>query len=493
MRIDHLKIKTFLAGMALPLLAAAFPVLFLYGHNAWSLNLASLKMPLPLTLIVAALAYSIFFLLQRKPDSASLSATVFLIFYFTYGFVYRQLIAPDKFPVYHFSLLPLMIALAIYLGFFISRLKPAVTAALKNILLLSSAVLVVANLAIIATTEVRKTQEKKTTPVPVTGAQVVAGTHYPDIYYIIFDEFAGFPANDAYFHSAVINQFEKFLEQKHFFVATQSRAVTINTQTEMATRFNLQQYSLDDDPSVTNAVLDNSKVMQVLKSYGYTTAVLNMFFQGINADFNLPYDPQQISGMAADQFRQTFFDDTMFDAFGSFFISASAEEQKQRSLITYTYENTLNLPKTVKSPKFVYTHFLLPHDPYIFDKNGNILPPEDNYDNHFYLGQYEYAAKVAEQLVDQLLAKADPANPPVIILQSDEGARNIQRRDRNGIVMGGVLEDYPIDNAYYILNAMYLPNFDTSQLPNNLPPIDTFVVVLNHYLNAGIGADDSAK
>jgi hypothetical protein len=482
-----------MAGLALPLLAAAFPILYLYGLNVWVLDLASLKEPLGYSLLVAAAVYFLFFLLQRSPASASLSATAFLLFYYTYGFLFRQLMKPDKFAVYHFSLLPLMIALAIYAGVFISRLKPAVAASVKNIFLMMSAVLVVYNLAVISPVEWQKAQQKKAPTISVTGANDNSGAKYPDIYYVIFDEFAGFPANSAYFHSNTIAQFETFLQQHHFFVAANSRAVTINTQTEMASRLNLQQYYLTDDPSVTNAVLDNSKVMQVLKSYGYTTAVLNMFFQGINADYNLPYDTQQVSGMAADQFKQTFFNDTMFNAFSSYFLSATAAEQKQRDLILYTLNQTANLPNTVKSPKFVYTHLLMPHEPYIFDQNGNLLPAEDNYDNHFYQGQYEYTAKLAEDLITKLLAKADPSNPPVIIVQSDEGARNIQRRDQNNIILGGVMENYPIDNAYYILNAMYLPGFDTTQLPDNLPPIDTFVVVLNHYLAAGITVDDSGK
>ena len=487
-----MKIKAHLAGLALPLLAAAFPILYLYGHNVWVLDLASLKVPLGYSLIVAALAYGLFFLLQRNPATASLSAAAFMIFYFTYGLLYQLLMKPDKFAVYHFSLLPLVIALAIYAGFFISRMKPGIAVSLRNILLLMSMALVIYNLAVITPVEVEKTQQKKAAPIPVSGGSNNNGKKYPDIYYIIFDEFAGFPVNSSYFHSNTIAQFETFLQQNHFFVASNSRTVTINTQTEMATRLNLQQYTLTDDPSVTNYALDNNRVMQILKSYGYNTAVLNMFFQGINADYNLPYDPQQVSGMAADQFRQAFLGDTMFNAFSGYFLSATAAEQKQRDLILYTLNQTTNLPN-VKSPKFVYTHLLLPHVPYIFDQNGNLLPPEDNYDNHFYIGQYEYTAKLAEALITKLLANADPSNPPVIIIQSDEGDRNIQRRDSNNVVLGGVLENYPIDNAYYILNAMYLPGYDTSQLPNNLPPIDTFVVVLNHYLDAGITVDDSGK
>jgi hypothetical protein len=322
-----LKIKAHLAGLALPLLVAAFPILYLYGHNAWVLDLASLKVPLGYSLIAGALAYALFYLLQRKTAAASLSAVAFMLFYFTYGVLYQVLMKPDKFAVYHFALLPFIILLAIYIGFAIARLKPGIAFPLRNSLMVMSAALVVYNLAVISPVEVQKVQQKKAAPIPVTGASGSTGSHYPDIYYIIFDEFAGFPANTAYFHSNTIARFEMFLEQQHFFVAAKSRAVTINTQTEMASRLNLQQYTLKDDPAVTNAVLDNSKVMQVLKSYGYTTAVLNMFFQGINADYNLSYDPQQVSGMAADQFKQTFFGDTMFNAFSGYFNSASAAEQ----------------------------------------------------------------------------------------------------------------------------------------------------------------------
>ncbi len=83
-------------------------------------------------MLIAAAAYGLFFLLQRKPASASLSATVFMVFYYTYGLLYQWLVSADKFPVYHFSLLPLMIVIAIYTGLFISHLKPGVANSIKK-------------------------------------------------------------------------------------------------------------------------------------------------------------------------------------------------------------------------------------------------------------------------------------------------------------------------------------------------------------------------
>ena len=66
--------KEHLKGLSLPLLIAAYPILFLYGHNAANLTLNSLVMPLGLSLLAAAAAYGLFYLFQRKTTSASLSA-----------------------------------------------------------------------------------------------------------------------------------------------------------------------------------------------------------------------------------------------------------------------------------------------------------------------------------------------------------------------------------------------------------------------------------
>ena len=487
--------KEHLKGLCLPLLVAAYPILFLYGHNVANLTLNSLVMPLGLTLLAAAAAYGLFYLIQRKTVSASLSAAVFLAFYYLYGTIYRLLVQPDKFPVYHFVLAPVVIAVACYAGFFIAKIKPLAAGIAQNVLLYLALFLVAYNVVIILPVELQRAQFKAD-PSPVSSAAKVASTNqkYPDIYYVIFDEYERLDIMKSFFHDPDVDQFAAFLQQNHFFMVTNSRVPTINTQTEMSSRLNLQQYNERSDVNVTLAAIDDNKVMKVLKSYGYTTAALEMAFPKITADYRINYDPSQVSGMAVDEFRQTFLDDTMFNAFLGYFQDADMSEEKQRDLITYTLDQSANLFSTLPSPKFVYAHVLLPHMPFIFDKDGNLLPPQDNYDWHYYMGQHQYTTKLAEQLITKLLANADPRNPPVIIIQSDHGARNMIRRskDNNAILMDGYLENYPIDYAYDNFNAMYLPGIDPATLSTSMPPIDTFVLVLNHYLNAGVSLGPAA-
>jgi hypothetical protein len=490
--------KQHLKGLCLPLFVAAYPIIFLYGHNVANLQLSSLVMPLGLSLLAAAVAYGLFYLFQRKTISASLSAVVFLVFYYLYGTIYNLLVSPDKFPIYHFVLLPVVIFVAFYAGFFISKIKPPALAVVQKILLFFSLVLVAYNVVVIILPVELQRARLKQDPSPVLSAGKAAAKNndvnkkYPDIYFFIFDEYERLDVMQSYFHDPDVDQFEAFLKQNHFFLVTNSRVPTINTQTEMSSRLNLQQYNEKSDVKVTLAAINNNKVMQVAKSYGYTTAALDMAFPNIVADYRINYDPSQVAGMAVDEFRQTFLGDTMFNAFLGYFQDTDISEAKQRDLIFYTLNQATSL-SSLQSPKFVYAHVLLPHMPFIFDKDGNLLPPQDNYDWHYYMGQHQYATKVMEDTIMKLLASADPSNPPVILIQSDHGARNMIRRTKDNILMDGYLENYSIDNAYKNFNAMYLPGIDQSTLSTSMPPINTMILVLNHYLNAGLTLGPAAK
>ncbi len=326
---------------------------------------------------------------------------------------------------------------------------------------------------------------------PVALLQQTAGAvakQKPDIYYIIFDEYAGFDALHSYWHDDYADSFESFLKQNHFFVATGSRSPTLNTGSEIASRLNLQAYPEKLPSEEKEQGIDDNKVMRVLKANGYTTVSIDMYFPHIDADINIQYDPEEIGGMSAGPFQKTFLDTGMLEAFGRYSQSNNPEAIQQRELILYSLDKTVN-PGDIPTPKFVYTHILLPHEPFIFDEDGNLLPSQAHDDWNYYLGQYKYATKLAERLIAKLLAQADPQNPPVIILQSDHGARDIPSVGKGGKLLNNLLKDYPLSAAHDILNALYLPGFDTTLLSNDMNPTETFAIVLNHYLSAGVEVD----
>jgi hypothetical protein len=63
---DIRSVKNILKFLALPLLAVAFPILFMYGQNAWALTPGSLTFPMVASLLVTAVVFALLLLVQRR-------------------------------------------------------------------------------------------------------------------------------------------------------------------------------------------------------------------------------------------------------------------------------------------------------------------------------------------------------------------------------------------------------------------------------------------
>jgi hypothetical protein len=118
----------------------------------------------------------------------------------------------------------------------------------------------------------------------------------------------------------------------------------------------------------------------------------------------------------------------------------------------------------------------------MFDENGNLIDQRYFKNWNHYLGNYKYAINVAEKLVTNILAQSEPENPPVIILQSDHGARNKQSGGSNG----ETLQNFPEKYRTNIMFSLHVPGYDISNLPQDIDPNNTFPIILNHLFNAGI-------
>lgn len=479
----------FLKGLLLPLLAAAYPVLYTYSSNADQLDFINLRLPLGSAMIAAGVAYLIFLAVQRRTLTASLSAALFVALFHGYGAIYGWLVEPDVVMVEHYWLLPLVLTVLMYAAMLIARLKPEPARALHMVLLVAAAALVAYNVVVSSRTEMASVSASGASAAHASalGASPEEGKTYPDIYYIVFDEYAGFDVLREYFHDNSVDTFEQYLDEKGFYLADRSRAATLSTIVEISSRLDLTRYNEDLQDKVMIAALRENEVMQVLKAYGYTTVAIDMAFQGIHADHTMFFDANQLGGMAVDEFQTKFVKETMLRPFERLFIDSFPSTEKQAQMIYDSLEMTAS--QDIEGPKFVFTHILLPHMPFIFDAQGNLLDPAYREDWNYYLGQYKYSTKVAMELLDKLLAQADPDNPPVIIFQSDHGARNISARtkDKDRLFLNRRLENYSLSKyAYTIVNALYLPGYDYSTLKRDMEPVQTFELVLNHYLDAGV-------
>jgi len=118
----------------------------------------------------------------------------------------------------------------------------------------------------------------------------------------------------------------------------------------------------------------------------------------------------------------------------------------------------------------------------VFGTNGNVLDQQYRNNWNYYLGNYIFTIRVAEKMVNNLMSQADPKRPPIIILQSDHGARNQIISDNENTL----LQNFPEEYKTSILFALYMPGYDTSSLPQDIDPINTFPIVFNYLFNANI-------
>ena len=138
-------------------------------------------------------------------------------------------------------------------------------------------------------------------------------------------------------------------------------------------------------------------------------------------------------------------------------------------------------------PKFIVSHILKPHDPYTFDRHGNIaqvVGPDGEIqfrewsDDHdpdsggaFY-GQIAWLNSQLLDVIDSILA--DSETPPIIVIMSDHG------------YLPG---DAPV-NTHDILAAYHLPGNGRDAIYRGITSVNVFRVILDYYFNLNLGRLD---
>ncbi len=230
---------------------------------------------------------------------------------------------------------------------------------------------------------------------------------------------------------------------------------------------------------VTYENMAYSKVVDALKAQGYQYIGFGNHistnrwdtYMGDSANQYFNYYTEGAT-LWISEFQEILWNTTMLRPFYWHLVGSQHETGHRRQTL-YTLEHLKALPD-VEGPKFVFAHFMCPHTPFVFGPEGESVPPveRNNYeDRQFYLGQYVFMSREMERLSDVLLSKS--RTPPIIILQSDHGVRP----HFTGIEIGP-------HEWRKILNAMYLPGMDYSEISESISPVNTFRLIFNHYFGA---------
>jgi hypothetical protein len=175
-----------------------------------------------------------------------------------------------------------------------------------------------------------------------------------------------------------------------------------------------------------------------------------------------------------DDYKALVLDNTIMNPF----LNKNPEYIHHRNMILFTIDKAPVV--SVSSPKFIYVHIMLPHEPFVFMENGMISPYSGGqYDWQRYHENYLFFLLAARRMIENIYTAS--SGNAVIILQSDHGARNF-----NTYPYSGNFDGYSDEYKTWIVNAIYLPGCDAPPLSPDFDPINTFPVVFNCYFDSDL-------
>jgi hypothetical protein len=454
------------------------PVFFLllplfFVLNGWLRNREFIPVAnaglLLLVYVVAALTlYGAAWLIFRNQAKAAFASFVLLFIHFFFGSFHDVLKQwfDASFITKYSVLLPLLLVIIIVKFIWLKRRKPSLlklTLYLNLLLVLLILVDGVRAIAPLLEDKSRTIVEYNTAP--------------QDIYLIVLDEYAGQDALKELF-SYDNSPFFDQLTQRGFHVVPHSRSNYNYTPFSMASTLNMQYLQLKDTgrlkPDVVYAMrmIHDNEVVRTLQQRNviYNYSVFDM--KGRPAPVDESFIPSKTRLITAQTLLSRVYRDLGYHLSATFGIKAVIKSQDYRELRNNNllYDLTwkqASAPRT--GPQFVYTHLMMPHYPYYFDRNGKpldparILPEENNANRQDYVEYLQYVNKKILALADHILKSSMES---VIIIMSDHGFRHFRE---------------PVDRKYHFmnLNAVYLPKQRYNSFPDSLSNVNTFRVVFN--------------
>ncbi len=459
-----------------PVLLAAFPVLFLYAFNIRETDIQDAFFPMFVVVTGTVLLWFSLTILLGDGRKAGVATSLFVILFFSYGHLYDFAARWDFFHIPHSRMIAATVLFWAYFVYFL-RFASWNPRGLTRVLNLAGSTLIILNLGRITLYETfRRPPEYSPAETVADAAGDLDPAGLPDIYYLIFDEFAH-PETMARYFDYDAGPFINTLAAAGFYIADRSRTHTLSTDQVLASVLNME-YISSSHPRLFKMIGD-SALARFLRLRGYRYIYFGSFHEFGRWQKHIQRQADEYHNYYTDKKRglltefQTIFWNTTLLRPIYFHIMGASYESYHRHGVTGVLEHLQRLPEE-PGPKFVFAHLMLPHEPFVFGPEGEFISPSDysNYsDRQIYLGQYIYAAGRILELAETLLENSP--TPPIVIIQSDHGLRS----HHPGVNISA-------EEGRKVLNAIYFPDSGSKQLYDSISPVNTVRLMLNHFFNA---------
>jgi len=307
----------------------------------------------------------------------------------------------------------------------------------------------------------------------------------PDIYYLIFDAFAGQKILTQYYDTDIMG-FINQLEERGFYVAANSK--TNYSQTICSLPSTLNMMYLDE---ISNTVTDQGNwyplatklqenlVSNYLDKNGYE---LITFSSGFWPTEDIRTDKQYSPIINTNEYQEVLLVNTPVIR-----IYPNILFDIHRNRIRFSISKLADIESEGK-PIFVISHIYSPHPPFVYDEDGNHIRPQRPFTKfdadgfrlmggttaeyqEMYSGQLNFLLDQILLMVDEILLEAK--SPPIIIVQGDHGPGSMITQHH--------LEENNIDERFSIMNAYYFPDQNYDTLYPGITPVNSYRIILNQY------------
>jgi hypothetical protein len=473
-----------------PLLFAAFPVLFLFARNLKEgVTGGDLALPLLVSVGAAALLWVAGTPLLRSAAKAGLVVSAWTLLFFSYGHIWLVAKGAD---VFGFVVGRHAVMLAVWgilgLGILVVAIRaggwlPTTTRVLNAV----AVILVALNLGTIVI-DAFTAARKSAAALPAEAAPAPAPAGARDVVYIILDRYAGEQTLERYY-GYDNTPFLDALRDRGFFVPESAWGNYPRSTHSMASSLNMRHLHFlrgqpGSDPRPLAELYDAPAAARFLKARGYRYVNIGTWWSVTRED---PYADENIELDAPSRFSSILVDTTMLkpfaDRFGWLRRYSFRKTEFRRS--PFQFEQIARVGRD-RRPTFTFAHLLLPHEPFVFDRDGTYLRARKLNSRSRatnYVNQLQHTNSRVLDLFDQLLAVPE-SQRPIIILQSDEGPEPLETNKR--ITAWGKVTLPMLEQKMRILNAYYFPGAEEAGLYDGITPVNSFRVLFNTYFGAGL-------
>jgi len=490
-----------------PFLFAMFFVLALYSANIAEVTPSEIVIPLVaalgftlLLLLLALLIIRLIYKLNTPSESsqpyrtwdlnkAAIVVLIFVILFFTFGHAlvamggWNELTREILLPLYWVILSVIWLGLFVVGAYFLIRTRRNLNK-LTIIFNITALVLILFPMINITIYETNSAPQgtKLSDDIGRYTVDLVKPDILPDIYYIIFDRYSSARTLEEVYDFDN-SEFINYLSDKGFYVANESRSNYENSPKSIGSSLNMNFIHEETSEKwigshTPQELMRDYNAWHLLKSLGYEYIHFGSWFEPTRVN---EYADENVNYWAMPEFSWFLFQTTWAYPFSITMNIIDNFGEVHYKRVLYKFEKLAEIPQR-EEPTYVFAHMLIPHPPFIFDREGNYISQEvADKKNMTTLRQDQLIAtnNMIMNLIDELLSHSEV--PPIIILQADEGSRPARYLINPPEFIWDEATEAEWREKYGILNAYYLPDVDNDVLYPSITPVNSFRLIFNLY------------